>query len=390
MTRTARRFWFVSACLLAFFSAMLGTAWIAAHRGPDLTDVPLGSSDPKPADPPATRSVTRPATRPLSLQRIAQIVRTRKPAPVSSPLADEIENAFIRLKATLATDDPDRVAGNFDGTRTFDLLVSQFKPKNDVSSHRLQVGHWFEQGFAVAMLKSSWRNLDQVEIRKLTQLVDGEVVVAVRFAAGNNHESYRCWLGKSGASWKFYDMEPLLVPVRNSHALAKLFVACLPRAVQTSMQKQLDDLSDLGKAVGHWDVNRANELIPRRGASSLPPSFQAAIHTYEAVNKLYGEKSPYLAIYACEQAVDVDADVASAYFYLAVSYNEIQRPKAAITSAQSHIELVGENHYANKELGLAYLSAHNIAKAIEAFERALADDPDDPVVLRILANHESP
>jgi tetratricopeptide (TPR) repeat protein len=336
------------------------------------------------------RRVTRPATRPLSPERIAQIVRTRKPTPVSSPLADEIENAFIRLKATLATNDPDRVAANFDGVRTFDLLVNQFKPTNDVSPHRLRIGHQFEQGFAIAMLNSSWGRFDQFEIRHLTSLADGETVASIRIAVGNKHETFRCWLHKSGASWKLYDIEPLLVPLRSSHALAKLLVACMPRATQSSLQKQLDDLRDLGYAVGQRDANRARELIPGRGASNLPPSFQAAIHTFEGMNKLYGEKSPYHAMAACEQALDVDPDVSSAYLDLAICYNEIRRPSNAIASAQRHIELVGENTYAYREIGLAHLWARRIPQAIEAFEKALADDPDNATVLQILADHEPP
>jgi hypothetical protein len=368
---------------------MVGTVWIIANHGPDLTDAPLEVDDPKPTTAPATHRATRHAPRPLSPERIAAIVKARKPAPISSPLADEIENAFVRLKATLATNDPDRVAANFDGPRTFDLVVKMFSVRENLSGQRAYVGDEIACAYARAMLAPYWAGLHQIEIRKVISLDSVDAIVVVNMSLDRDRcRSYRFWLRKSGASWKFYDGQNLIGVPRDSQLISGMVVRCRPKAFPGTAIKHLQDFSEM--SVSREDPDRVSQFIGQLQSSDLPAPFQSSVLVINGDEALYRNRLPRQALACFEQALALDPEEVHAHLLCATCFNSMRQPRAAIARALQYMGLVGENRYAYEQLGRAHEALGRIPEAIEAYEKALADNPDSPELLDALARLQSP
>jgi hypothetical protein len=374
----------------------IAITWKFANRPRDVVDLPSASAAPPATTrdfaPAPTVAVTVSAPQPLSTAKIAAIQQARRPAPLSSPLADELRLPFDTFAASLASKNPQRVAACFDGPRIFDHMVRLFQLKEDFSQIRLRVGEEFAAAHGEVQLKGdTWSGLHGFEIRRITQLAPADVAVVVRAAFDRRRDSYRWWLHKSGGTWKFYDVQYLIGAPRNTQIIARLFVMSLPPRHQSALMKPLADFSDFDLAFFGKDYERARRLFIALDANNLPPPFQASILMLDGMRKLFADDMPAEALLRFEQALKINPDEPHPYYLCAICLNEMKQPAKAIDSARRYLDQVGPNPLAYEQIGLAHEALGQIPQATEAYEKALADElPPNPFILEALARLQSP
>jgi predicted TPR repeat methyltransferase len=124
-------------------------------------------------------------------------------------------------------------------------------------------------------------------------------------------------------------------------------------------------------------------LVACRQALALDPRHANAHSNLGSLLRAHGEVAE--AEQAFRTAIDLNPDHVDAYTNLGNLLNAQKRPREAVECFCKAITLNPAHAESRRLLGLAYCTLGEIDKAVEVFERWLAEEPDNPVPRHMLA-----
>jgi len=158
-------------------------------------------------------------------------------------------------------------------------------------------------------------------------------------------------------------------------------VALIERSVELEPDRA-DWHSNLG-IVRQDRVDLDGAVAAYRRAIALEPRHANAHNNLGVVLRAKGEPAEAEAAY--REAIRIDPEHSDAYHNLGVLLNGQKRSHEAAICFSKVITLSPAHPEARRLLALAHCTLGDVDKAIEVFEEWLAEEPDDPIALHMLA-----
>ena len=163
---------------------------------------------------------------------------------------------------------------------------------------------------------------------------------------------------------------------RNDEAIA------LMRRSLAVLPDQADCQSNLG-IVLQADGNLVAAIAAYRSAIAIDPRHANAHSNLGVLLRATGRAAEAEAAY--RRAIQLDPDHIDAYTNLGILLNGLKRTEEAAACYCRVITLRPKHREARKLLALAHCTLGEIAEAVKIFEAWLAEEPEDPVALHMLA-----
>ncbi len=200
-----------------------------------------------------------------------------------------------------------------------------------------------------------------------------QAVVYVRYwnEAGDSGKS-RWWLTRRGEQWLVYDLEELTISARMTtiNAMALSLVA---RGRPLQFDPMI--LTQVLQAVSEEDWHTVETLLERLDFSQLPEPMQAIRWMLQAAVDLGYERFEQV-LEACDEAEALHPDMPVLNLQRAAALNGLGRFDEAREYAQKYLDLLGADGVAFNHLGNALFGLGRPKEAIEAYRRALDDEPN--------------
>lgn len=200
-----------------------------------------------------------------------------------------------------------------------------------------------------------------------------QAVVYVRYwnEVGLSGKS-RWWLTRQGEQWLVYDTEDLTISARMT-TINAMFLPVLARGGPLSFDPNL--LTQLLQALSEEDWPTAEALLERLDFSRAPELMQAVHWMLQAGLNLAYERFEH-ALEACDRAEALHPDMPVLNLQRAAALNGLGRHEEARQHAQKYLDLLGADSVAFNHLGNALFGLDRPEEAIEAYRRALDDEPN--------------
>ncbi len=327
-------------------------AALAQEADAQVTATLPAHSRPAPASQPAEVSETTRAAVAQTLDQLAQAVRERNAHDIRSAVD------FSRMLDAILESEGGGPVG--EGTRSL-----------------------IQRGLEVAMpptllgMGQAW-NWTRHEIVRVERAGEGPDVVAWMKGWDDSGvvTRVRWWLMPADESWRVYDWEDVLMPIRASVAMGLSLAEQIhpdgPR--RPEWLQYAEDFQAAVSAVDAGDIEGMALRLARIRKAELPPLLSAVRHVLEA-GYWAGVERHARALVHLASAERLVPDMPYASLLRAVCCNELEIYDRALESAQRSVRLLGEDAQTCHELGRALAGLGRTQEAIEAHRRGFDDAP---------------
>lgn len=307
-----------------------------------------------------------------------------RPAPDE---AAEFTAVFDALGGALAREDANAVRGMFDVGRMFAEMerIGAFERIPEAKHHGFQTGarQGLESKLGEALVGNPLVRWQTTDVRHLRWSADRRevVVIAVHRSGDADDLPLRCrwWLARDGAGWKVYDLEDMLLGMRQTRVMASMMTPEMinrirrdPLAVQTAVGGVRDAMVHIGRQ----DVNAADLALAPARDGEWPPAVRALIELIEGAIVL-GRGDPDAALARFDAAERLLPNVPGAVLARGSAYVALGRLDDALAAVRAYQKEVGPDSLSLALEGSVYEAQGKTAEAATAFRKALDEAPAD-------------